>query len=36
MVDALDEAWWTTYRLGLEAMFRQKRVIVRAQTVRVL
>jgi hypothetical protein len=36
MVGALDEAWWTAYRIGLEATFRQKRVIVRAQRVKIL
>jgi hypothetical protein len=36
MVDHLDEAWWTAYRAGLEATFRQKRIIVRAQPVKIL
>lgn len=36
MVETLDEEWWTSYRAGLEAMFRQKRVIVRAQPVKIL
>jgi hypothetical protein len=36
MVETLDEAWWTTYRTGLEARFRQQRIIVRAQPVKIL
>jgi hypothetical protein len=36
MIDHLDEGWWTAYRASLETLFRQKRIIVRAQAVRVL
>jgi hypothetical protein len=36
MVEALDEAWWSSYRAGLESVFRQKRIIVRAQPVKLL
>jgi len=32
----LDEAWWGAYRRRLEAMFRQERIIVRAQAIRLL
>jgi hypothetical protein len=36
MVDHLDDDWWSTYRAGLETMFRQQRIIVRAQPVKIL
>jgi hypothetical protein len=36
MTEELDEAWWGEYRRALEARFRQKQVIVRAQEVRLL
>ena len=36
MVDPLDDAWWTVYRAGLEAIFRQQRIIIRAQPVKLL
>jgi hypothetical protein len=36
MVAQLDEAWWTGYRKGPETMFRQQRIIVRAQPVKLL
>ena len=36
MVETMDERWWRDYRASLEASFRQKQIIVRAQIVRVL
>ena len=36
MAEELDEGWWRTYRRGLEQRFRQERVVVRAQEVRLL
>ena len=30
MVDALDRAWWESYRRDLEQRFRQREVLVRA------
>ena len=36
MAEELDEGWWQQYRRSLEARFRQERVIVRAQEVRLL
>lgn len=36
MVDRLDAVWWTDYRKGLEARFRQQHIIVRAQSVLLL
>lgn len=36
MVAKLDEAWWSGYRASLENAFRQKQIIVRAQSIRVL
>jgi hypothetical protein len=36
MVEHLDPAWWTAYRIGLETIFRQQHVIVRAQPVTLL
>lgn len=36
MVGKLDDVWWRTYRAALEAAFRQKQVVVRAQPIRVL
>ncbi|HEY1188903.1 MAG TPA: hypothetical protein VGE74_14710 [Gemmata sp.] len=36
MAEGLDEAWWTKYRKRLEKRFKQEKVIVRAQEVRVL
>lgn len=32
----LEEEWWRSYRGRLEWRFRQKRIIVRAQAIRVL
>ncbi|MBV9076853.1 MAG: hypothetical protein JO048_05150 [Methylobacteriaceae bacterium] len=32
----LDEAWWSACRRGLERLFRQESIIVRAQEVRLL
>lgn len=32
----LDESWWRSYRVRLEAVFRQERIIVRAQPIRLL
>jgi hypothetical protein len=36
MAPDLDRAWWRTYRAGLEARFRQQKVVVRAQVVEML
>jgi hypothetical protein len=36
MADDLDEAWWTKYRKQLEKRFKQEKVIVRAQEIKVL
>ena len=36
MVEALDATWWTDYRKGLEARFRQQHIIVRATSVQLL
>lgn len=36
MIDRLDAEWWTQYRKGLEARFRQLHIIVRAQSVQLL
>jgi hypothetical protein len=36
MVETLDDAWWTAYRRELETKFRQQRVIVRAQAIKLL
>lgn len=36
MVEKLDEFWWRKYRAVLEASFRQKQIVVRAQPIRVL
>ncbi len=36
MLATLDEGWWGKYRAHLEALFRQKQIIVRAQSIRLL
>jgi hypothetical protein len=36
MVETMDEGWWRSYRTSLEAVFRQKQIIVRSQIIRVL
>jgi hypothetical protein len=36
MEEELDERWWTQYRESLEVRFRQERILIRAQLVRVL
>jgi hypothetical protein len=36
MTEELDEAWWGKYRKRLEKRFKQEKVIVRAQEVKVL
>jgi hypothetical protein len=36
MKSELDPAWWTRYRCGLEACFRQDSIVIRAQETRVL
>ena len=36
MVPSIEETWWSEYRLSLETAFRQKQVIVRAQSMRLL
>lgn len=32
MSEALDVAWWRSYRRTLEALFRQDEIVIRAQT----
>ena len=36
MDDAIDRAWWKTYREGLEQRFAQEEVVVRAQEMQRL
>jgi hypothetical protein len=36
MVDAIDRAWWGRYRETLEEAFRQKEMVIRAQSIDVL
>lgn len=36
MAEVLDEGWWTKYRKQLEKRFKQEKVIVRAQEIKVL
>jgi len=36
MAEDLDAGWWSEYRESLEARFRQKRVVVRSQEIRLL
>ena len=36
MVSSIEETWWRDYRQSLETAFRQKQVIVRAQSMRLL
>jgi hypothetical protein len=36
MTETLDALWWKTYRISLEAAFRQERLIVRAARVTLL
>lgn len=36
MVEEVDRQWWESYREGLEARFRQERVVVRAQEIQLL
>ena len=36
MAEGLDEAWWARYRKKLERRFKQEKVVVRAQEIRVL
>ena len=36
MAEILDAAWWGSYRLHLERVFRQDEIVVRASTVTLL
>jgi hypothetical protein len=36
MVDTLDKAWWRSYRKTLAERFRQKELVVRAQSLEIL
>lgn len=36
MVESLDVEWWQAYRKALERRFRQEKVVVRAQEIRLL
>lgn len=36
MIEELDVEWWCSYRLTLEERFRQERLVVRSQEIRLL
>jgi hypothetical protein len=36
MAEAVDANWWAAYRVDLERAFRQKELVVRAQSIQVL
>jgi hypothetical protein len=36
MVDALDHAWWRTYRSTLERVFQQQTIVVRSFAIELL
>jgi len=36
MVDAVDAAWWSTYRQELERRFSQDKIVIRASDVDIL
>jgi hypothetical protein len=36
IVDAIDEQWWTDYRMALEQDFSQERILIRATPCRLL
>jgi hypothetical protein len=36
MAEKLDKQWWGEYRKGLEARFKQEKVVVRAQKIEML
>ena len=36
MAENLDVDWWSTYRAKLEQVFRQEKLLVRAQTSQLL
>jgi hypothetical protein len=36
IAEVLDESWWQEYRESLEKRFRQEKIIVRAQEIRLL
>jgi hypothetical protein len=36
MTDQIDRQWWSDYRQRLESVFRQKRIIIRAQATEVI
>jgi hypothetical protein len=36
MVDDLDKEWWRGFRMKLEAVFRQRELVIRAHKVRML
>ena len=36
MTETLHEAWWRSYRIGLEQSFRQDMIVIRAQEIRLL
>ena len=36
MVDALDKSWWHAYRKDLAQRFRQKELVIRAQSIELL
>lgn len=36
MTEALDRDWWSEYRLELERRFRQREIVIRAQSIEQL
>ena len=36
MVPVVDEAWWQDYRGVLERRFRQEKIVIRAQSIKLL
>src|SRR5919205_3355873 len=36
MAERLDSAWWRDYRRSLEARFRQREIVIRAQDIVIL
>lgn len=36
MVDTVDRCWWRSFRVRMEKVFRQERIIVRAQRIDII
>jgi hypothetical protein len=36
MTEEMDEMWWKSYRENLETVFRQEKLIIRTQTMKLL